>query len=88
MKLMSITMALAFVAGTVGLAGAANAQDNGGQRSEQGMRHDGQGNDGQMRHDGGRGGDRHYQRNDRRHWGHRRQCRTVWRHHRRIRQCW
>lgn len=98
MKFTTITMALAFAAGTLGLSTAASAQD---QRAptDQGMRHDDQ-----MRRDD-RGTDRtvhvrrdtrHYERHDQRNWGHgrrgwahaRQRCRTVWRHHRRIRQCW
>ena len=91
MKLTTITMALAFAAGTLGLSGATSAQDHRAP-TDQGVRHDGQ-----LRHDD-RGRDRnvhvrrdtrHYDRRDRRSWGHSRQrCRTVWRHHRRIRQCW
>ena len=91
MKLTTITMALAFAAGTLGLSTAASAQDHRAP-ADQGMRHDDQ-----MRHnDMGRDRAshvrrdvRHYERHDRRSWGHgRRHCRTVWRHHRRIRQCW
>jgi Ni/Co efflux regulator RcnB len=91
MKITTITMALAFAAGTLGLSGAASAQDHRAP-ADQGMRHDEQ-----MRHDD-MGRDRathvrrdvrHYERHDRRSWRHGRQhCRTVWRHHRRIRQCW
>lgn len=99
MKLTTITMALAFAAGTLGLSTAASAQDHRAP-ADQSMRHDDQ-----MRHsDMGRDRTtsvvrrevRHYERHDRRDWGHsrrgwahaRRDCRTVWRHHRRIRQCW
>jgi hypothetical protein len=78
MKLTTITMALAFIAGAAGLSGTASAQDHqrpDGQRthSEQ-TRHSEVRRD--MRHGGGRG------------WGHHQRCRTVWRHHHRIRQCW
>ncbi|HSI16418.1 MAG TPA: hypothetical protein VK980_01510 [Sphingomonas sp.] len=98
MKLTTITMALAFAAGTLGLSSAASAQDH-RPPAGQGVRHDDQmrHNDmGQDRATHVRRDVRHYERHDRRSWGHsrrgwahaRQHCRTVWRHHRRIRQCW
>ncbi len=83
MKFTTIAMALAFVAGTAGLSGAASAQDRGPRPVEQGMRHDEVRRDVRVHRDV-----RHVERRDRRSWGHERRCRTVWRHHRRIRQCW
>ena len=86
MKLTTIAMTLAFVAGTAGLSGAASAQDhqpNDGRvvHTEQ-VRHD------EVRHDETRRDD-HARRDDhRRGWGHHQRCRTVWRHHHRIRRCW
>jgi Spy/CpxP family protein refolding chaperone len=99
MKLTTITMALAFIAGTAGLGSIASAQDRGPPPVEQGMRHDGPMNPGQMHNDQMRRDTvrrdvhvrrdvRHVERQDRRNWGHKRHCRTVWRHHRRIKQCW
>jgi len=103
MKLTTITMALAFAAGTLGLAGAASAQDYRAP-TDQGVRHDDQARHDEVRRDDmGRDRNvtvhrdvRHYERHDRRDWGHsrrawahdRQRCRTVWRHHHRIRRCW
>ncbi len=83
MKLTTIAMALAFVAGTAGLSGAASAQDRGPPPTERGVRHEEVRRTVHVRRDV-----RHYARHDRRNWGHRRHCRTVWRHHHRIRRCW
>jgi pentapeptide MXKDX repeat protein len=91
MKLTTIAMALAFVAGIAGLSSAASAQDRGPPPTGQRMHHDGSMNPGQMqteqmRHDDMRRNVhvrrdvRHYERHDRRNWGHKRHCRTVWRH--------
>lgn len=91
MKFTTITMALAFAAGTLGLGSAVGAQDH-RPPADQGMRHD----DGMRRNDMGHDRTtnihrdvRHYERHDRHRWGHaRRHCRTMWRHHRRVTRCW
>ena len=91
MKLTTITMALAFAAGTLGLGSAASAQDHRAP-ADQGMRHDEQ-----MRHDDMgrdrathvRRDTRHYERHDRRSWRQApRNGRTVWRQHRRTPPGW
>ena len=91
MKLTTITMALAFAVGTLGLGAAAGAQDHRAP-ADQTMRHDDQMRHNDMGHDRAshiRRDVRHYERHERRSWGHhQRHCRTVWRHHHRIRRCW
>jgi hypothetical protein len=90
-KLTTITMALAFAAGALGLSATASAQDHRAPE-DRSMRHDDQMRHNDMGHDRVshiRRDVRHYERHDRQGWGHhRRHCRTEWRHHHRIRRCW
>lgn len=103
MKTATIKLALAFLVGTSGIAGTANAQNYPNQSSDPSMRHDrgtssddrsrsdqGMRRDDQGRHDDGARADRRDDRGryDRRSWRQSRHCRTVWYHHRSVRKCW